>query len=352
MIRARLKKCFFKTANGIRYFSGTRKFHQGPIVLIYHGVEEALVDTRVQTLHIPLKTFERQMEFLRKTGQVISVDDLCSCLSKNLPLDPSHILITFDDGYKNNLSLAAPLLASLGFPFAVFVSTRYVEERRRFPIYRLRAAIRYTEKRNLAVRCLNRSFDLESESQKSRALDFISKVLKTSPRHVVESIVRDVSGLISEERWLGVDHLFSSEEPLDWDDIRQLSETGVVIGSHCHDHFIFNASQEPKEIESQLSTSKRLIEQMVGRCSYIAYPNGGRKDITPEALTSVKNNQYLLGFTAIKGVIRNGDNPFLLCRVFAPNDLDQFKFRVKNSHRYHPQYSHWARQLGEAEIPN
>lgn len=148
MLKARIKKQFFKTANSLSPFKLTRKLNKGPLVLVYHGVEKELINPRVQTLHIPLQTFELQMAYLRKNNQVISMDDLYSCLLHNHPLDPTHILITFDDGYKNNRSLAAPLLESLGFPFAVFISTRHVEERRRFPIYRLRAALHYAEKKS------------------------------------------------------------------------------------------------------------------------------------------------------------------------------------------------------------
>lgn len=352
MLKTRLKKHFFKTADCLSPFNLIRKLNKGPLVLVYHGVEKELINPRVQTLHIPLPTFEQQMDFLRRSRQVISMDDLYSCFFHNHPLDPSHILITFDDGYKNNRSLAAPLLESLGFPFSVFISTRHVEERRRFPIYRLRAALHYAENKKLAVRCLDTTFDLDTKAQRGRALEAISGVLKTSPRRLVESIVQDVTGSISEARWLEIDHLFSSEEPMDWGDIRQLSDRGVTIGSHCHDHFILNASQEPAEIEYQLSTSKRLIEQNAGRCSYIAYPNGGKEDITPGALRMVRDNRYLLGFTSVKGVIRDGVHPFLLARVFAPDDLDRFKFRVKNACLYHPRYSRWAGRLSGAERPN
>jgi len=351
MNTARLKKCLFRAADWLGPSRLVGKLKKGPVLLVYHGVEERLIDPQVQTLHIPIKTFERQMDFLRKHRQVISLDDLHSCLSRGDPLDPSHVLITFDDGYKNNRSVAAPLLEALGFPFAVFVATRHLEERLRFPIYRLRAAVHYAEKKNLSIRSLDTAFELATETQRRETVVSLSRLMKRSPRAVVESIVQDVSGLISKDRWLEVDHLFSSEEPLDWEDVEQLSRQGVIIGSHCHDHFILHAAQPVDEIDRQLRTSKSLIEHHAGRCSYIAYPNGGKNGITLEARRMGKDNQYLLGRTSVKGEVVCGLDAFLVPRIFVPEDFSQFKFRIDNAYLYNRPYARWARGFSAAS-PN
>lgn len=343
-----MKECVFRAANGILSSRLTAPLRKGPLLLVYHGVEERLVNAQVQTLHIPIKSFERQMAFLRKHRQIISLDELQSSLSRGDPLDPSHVLITFDDGYKNNRSVVAPLLESLGFPFAVFVSTRHIEERLRFPIYRLRAAIHYAEKKNLAVRCLDTAFDLATEPQRRLALDTLRRLLKRSSRAVVESIVQDVNGLVSKDRWPEIDRLFSSEEPMDWEDIKELSRQGVIIGSHCHDHFILHAAQPVDEIDRQLKISKSLIERHVGRCAYIAYPNGGRSDITLEALRMIRDDQYLLGLTSVKGEVLCGLDAFLVPRIFVPEDFSQFKFRINNAYLYDKPYARWARGLRAA----
>jgi peptidoglycan/xylan/chitin deacetylase (PgdA/CDA1 family) len=350
MNKARLKRYLFKAANGIASSRLTDKFRKGPLLLVYHGVEERLVNDRVQTVQIPLAIFERQMAYLRKHRQVISLDDLHSCLSSGHPLDAAHVLITFDDGYKNNRSVAAPLLESLGFPFAVFVATRHLEERLRFPIYRLKAALHYAERKHLSLRRLETAFDLATESQKRQASVWLSRLMKTSARAVVESIVQDVSGLISKDRWLEIDHLFSSEEPLDWEDVKYLSRRGVIIGSHCHDHFILHAAQPADEIDRQLRISKGLIERHVGRCSYVAYPNGAKSDITPEALRMVRDNRYLLGLTSVKGEVLCGLDALLVPRIFVPEDFSQFKFRVDNAFLYNRSYARWARGFRAAGL--
>ena len=51
---------------------------RGPAVLFYNGVEETLSDPAVQCLHMPLRDFEKQIDFLRRNREVISMDYLLS----------------------------------------------------------------------------------------------------------------------------------------------------------------------------------------------------------------------------------------------------------------------------------
>src|SRR5215831_4482261 len=53
-----------------------RRRSQGPTVLFYHGVEERISDPIVQGMHFPIGLFEKQIRFLRREREVISLDGL------------------------------------------------------------------------------------------------------------------------------------------------------------------------------------------------------------------------------------------------------------------------------------
>ena len=80
-----------------------RRWKSGPTVLFYHGVEEKIVDPRIQTLHLELAAFEKQIGYLRKHFDIVSIDDLCDGVTGGKKLPPSMVVLTFDDGYRNNL---------------------------------------------------------------------------------------------------------------------------------------------------------------------------------------------------------------------------------------------------------
>jgi len=318
-----------------------RKLKAGPIVLFYHGVEEQIIDPRVQTLHIPFHHFEKQIAYLRKYFDIISLDHFCDCLSNGHKIDPSQIIMTFDDGYKNNLNIVAPYLEAHDIPFSVFVSTRHITEGRRFPTYYLRASVFYSRDKHAKI--LNEEFDISTHAGKQSTIGVISKKLKHSPQKIAEQIVEDLIGLLPKGQWLELNHRFSSDEPMNWDEVKQLHDRGVVIGSHCHDHFILHNKQSMEEIDDQLQTSKALVQEHVGECKYIAYPNGGMSDIFPDAVASVRANQYLAGLTTIAGEVEAQTNPYILPRIGAHiEDMPHFKFTINTGFRHNRDYRKWA----------
>ena len=110
--------------------------------------KKKIVDPRIQTLHLELAAFEKQIGYLRKHFDIVSIDDLCDGVTGGKKLPPSMVVLTFDDGYRNNLDVVAPYLASLGVPFSVFVSTRHIDEGLRFPTYYLRTSVLNTRERH------------------------------------------------------------------------------------------------------------------------------------------------------------------------------------------------------------
>ena len=76
---------------------------------------------------IPARTFKRQMAWLRWCGyKVLSLDQLMRHRATGEPPPSRAVVITFDDGYVDNLTLAAPVLERFGFPATVFVVTAEV----------------------------------------------------------------------------------------------------------------------------------------------------------------------------------------------------------------------------------
>jgi peptidoglycan/xylan/chitin deacetylase (PgdA/CDA1 family) len=326
--------------SGIAPLVKTQK--KGAVALLYHGVEKHIVDPRVQILHIPFKRFEKQIEHLRRHFEIISLNYLYDCMENSYKIDPSQILLTFDDGYKNNLNIVAPFLSAYNIPFAVFISTRHIHEGKRFATYYLRTAIFWTEQKSIDIPTLDANFDISTEKKKVHAQNIISERLKSEPQNVVALIVEDLIRSIPNDRWLEINSKFASDEPMNWSEVRQLHSLGVTIGSHCHDHAILHSRQSYTEIAGQLKTSKDLIEKNLGECKYFVYPNGEKDDIAFDALMSVKENEYLLGFTTVEGEIEKNSNRYLLPRISPPINLDHFKFSLNTCFRHNHNYKKWC----------
>lgn len=73
---------------------------------------------------VPLRRFKWQLRWLRWSGyHVLSLDRLLGHLESGEPPPPRSVVITFDDGFVDTLTLAAPALERFGFPATVFVVT-------------------------------------------------------------------------------------------------------------------------------------------------------------------------------------------------------------------------------------
>ena len=99
-------------------------------VLMYHKVN----DLPDNPLSIPLSLFDEQMSQLRELGYaVVGLDAVLGHYEQGVPLPPRAVLITFDDGYRDNLENAAPILEAHGYPAVLFVPIGYLDDTRPLP---------------------------------------------------------------------------------------------------------------------------------------------------------------------------------------------------------------------------
>jgi peptidoglycan/xylan/chitin deacetylase (PgdA/CDA1 family) len=99
-------------------------------VLMYHKVN----DVPRNPLSVPVALFEEQMAQLRDLGYtVVDLDDVIEQYANGTPLPERPVLITFDDGYRDNLAHAVPVLQRYGYPAVVFVPIGYLDDPRPLP---------------------------------------------------------------------------------------------------------------------------------------------------------------------------------------------------------------------------
>ena len=99
-------------------------------VLMYHKVN----DVPENPLSMPVSVFDEQMDLLRVLGYtVIDLQAVLDYYVEGRPLPPKAVLITFDDGYHDNLDNAARVLRTYGYPAVLFVPVGYLDDRQPLP---------------------------------------------------------------------------------------------------------------------------------------------------------------------------------------------------------------------------
>jgi peptidoglycan/xylan/chitin deacetylase (PgdA/CDA1 family) len=99
-------------------------------VLMYHKVN----DLPENPLTMPVSLFDEQMDQLRVHGYtVVDLQSVLDHYTKRTPLPPKAVLITFDDGYHDNLANASEVLGRYGYPAVLFVPIGYLDDRQPLP---------------------------------------------------------------------------------------------------------------------------------------------------------------------------------------------------------------------------
>jgi peptidoglycan/xylan/chitin deacetylase (PgdA/CDA1 family) len=101
------------------------------MILCYHGVTERADDDPVDRSAILVKRqlFESHMKYLKRYYTVISLREYLTARVQNKPLPLHSVVLTFDDGLRNFLTVAAPTLRELDLPATIFLITDRVERR-------------------------------------------------------------------------------------------------------------------------------------------------------------------------------------------------------------------------------
>ena len=298
------------------------------LVLCYHGVvvdshpdDELRFSTTVST-----DEFREQLRILNQTFHCVGPDDVRDWLAGRQDLPPSPVLVTFDDGFRNNLTHAAPELARQSTPALLFVATGYIgTDRVLWPQELVERVLRWPRQRIPAPSGpdLELSGGFEQRSEVARGLRSVCKQVPQEERASYLDQLRQEPTNTAE--WDQELYAF-----LSWDEVREIRRYGVDIGSHTVEHPILSQISA-EQLRQELLQSKRTIERELQQpCDYIAYPNGTYADYNQQVLQAVRDAGYSLGFTLNRSLNRQTADPVALDRVDIAGHvpLEVFRSRV------------------------
>src|SRR6185312_6733875 len=108
-----------------------------PAAVFFHGVEKKLDDPQVQTNHHDAAEFSLIARALKENFDVLPLSELDRAL-KAPERNARALFLMADDGYANNLSVAAEILSDFGLPWTVLISTRHIDTREPNPAFIVR----------------------------------------------------------------------------------------------------------------------------------------------------------------------------------------------------------------------
>lgn len=301
-----------------------RILNQTPRILFWHGVD-TLPDSKIEAESISKDDFLKQIMYLRKYFNIISMDDFHDKFNTN-NLSKKDIVLTFDDGYKNNLKILAPIMREMNIPYTVFITTNNIENGNLFPTSIARIILLGSNLEKIYIPLIKKEYLLNTQENKKNTYKEISNLLKTLPHSDVNIICKDLINNLTSDEVMILKKKYSSIIPLTWEEVKELDEMGATIGSHCIDHICCHSNQNKEEVKYQIEESKRIIEDKLQKeCKYFAYPNGNYTDFSNDC---VSNANYKLGFSTKINKITYDSNKASIPRISVPFNINTFKILV------------------------
>jgi len=97
------------------------------VILTYHRVRERTGIFYDRNINASPLEFRRQMEYIKKKFNLISMSELVECYEQKRNLKPNSLMVTFDDGYRDVAFNAFPILKELGIPAVAFLITGVID---------------------------------------------------------------------------------------------------------------------------------------------------------------------------------------------------------------------------------
>ncbi len=299
----------------------------GLLVLNYHRIGELEKSNFDRALYsADAETFEEQVHYLSKNFDLIGADDLADVFNQK---SGQYVMITFDDGYRDNYEAAFPILKSHNAPALFFITTGYLDNQQvpwwddvawmirsatstEFPDNQwLKQPLQWGEQtRETIIHRLLKCYKQLSPTEVEPYLNFIAE----------ETNSGRCSKQQGESLWMT------------WDMIREMRTAGMSFGGHTVNHPVLSTLNQSEQNNEIAGCKLRLEEELQETIEAFSYPVGGTSAFNEITQQCLKENGYRWAFSYYGGYCNFRDeNLFDLPRIAVEDEMSLSLLRSMTS---------------------
>jgi peptidoglycan/xylan/chitin deacetylase (PgdA/CDA1 family) len=227
-----------------------------------------------------------------------------------MDLSPRAVAVTFDDGYRDNYEIAAPILKQVGVPATFYATVDCVQERKLPWPSRLRFIFRMTQKTAWSDSA-GREWPLgdlaERESALLRSCDECCQLSGTMQSDYVSRLGKELDTEVPSE---------SGSLMMDYDQLKELVSQGHIVGSHTLSHPNM-AYLDSETAQRELIESRQHLERGLGSSvTHFSYPCPALSPHwTEKTVEASRKAGYQTAVTTNEGLAQRNDSPLKLNRL-------------------------------------
>lgn len=282
------------------------------LILNYHRVGDPNLTPYDPALYsCSADEFDWQIEWLKRRFPILNLHDAVEIAHGRSVPSKTSILLTFDDGYRDNYDEAFPVLRRHGVSATFFLPTLFVGSRL-LPWW---DEIAYLVK-GAKGRCLTltypdvEDFDLTIADRLTTVFEVLRFFMR-APSIDTERFLREL------EAATGVTRPGEDAERcfMTWEEAREMQDAGMCFGSHTHTHEILGRLSYERQVE-ELRISRQILETELGReIDTLAYPRGRMSSFSEQTFAALQETNYKTAFSFYSGINKPGAiDPFDVLR--------------------------------------
>ncbi len=328
-----MKQTIIRTGLETLYFTGLHHFARpllggvGAILTLHHvrpARPEAFQPNHL--LEITPEFLERLLRRLKHAAlDVISLDEMHARYISG-DFKRRFVCITFDDGYKDLMRYAYPLLKKYQLPFALYIPTSFPDRLGELWWVALEAVIAQNSRIGMVINGEDRFFECGTVKEKRDLYDQIYRYLRSMKTE--DELRRAVRDLAACHR---VDTASLCRDLcMDWQQIIDLSADPLVtIGAHTVNHKMLKKMADESAVRAEMEMSRAVLEAALGkRPQHLAYPVGDPTSAGPREFRIAAELGFKTAVTTRPGVLFKAHRGHLtaLPRISVNGDFQQQRY--------------------------
>lgn len=305
------------------------------ILLIYHGITPKDINY-YHKRYFPKSLFENQIRYLiKKKYKFITLTDWVNIVKVKKKIKNPYIILTFDDGFKNVIEHAYPLMKKFNAKGCLFVITDVIDSNKLIWSDYMEVFVRNYNKSEIKFifKDIEIRYPLNTEMNIKKAFGDIKSKLRSLSISERNKHLKQfkIPNEISQFRNVPKDYLIAS-----WDELRSLDKNILEIGGHTKTHPNLKAITDENKFYDEIYNSKIHIEKEIGyTTNHFCYPTGYYSNTV---INYVKKYNYLTAITVENGLNSIKTDLYKLKRINLDNNFISFKFRVSGLHYFVQKY--------------
>jgi peptidoglycan/xylan/chitin deacetylase (PgdA/CDA1 family) len=276
--------------------------------------------------------FEEHIKYISQVASIVSLNEIVSNISTKKRT--KHLVgISFDDGYRDNLELALPILEKYNVPATIFIASGFAD--RISPLWWEELGFILTHANELSFHWKDNKYHFKLHNDNSKCCAYLElnrlfKKISVADQKKLLEVLRPQCPVV-----------FNYEDLLlNWDELKKLSKHPLIsLGCHTVNHPILSNETEQAALLEMTACRERIADKIGLTTDLFAYPSGGSDEAGMREFKLAEKAGFKASFTTRTGHIFKRHQSYMQClpRIILDytDSLDGFKWKLSGFDTLH-----------------